>query len=106
MLYEVKEDDIVKGLNVGAEDYITKPFSTKELLARVNRILLRSKKKSIIKIKDVSFDIRTPIVNANVSYIASYKDIRLALNLLRKTSPNSVEYFTSKYKILYYDNNI
>ena len=27
------------------------------------------------------------------------KDIRLALNLLRKTSPNSVEYFTSKYKI-------
>ena len=27
------------------------------------------------------------------------KDIRLALNLLRKASPNSVEYFTSKYKI-------
>lgn len=27
------------------------------------------------------------------------KDIRTALNLLRKTSPNSVEYFTSKYKI-------
>ena len=27
------------------------------------------------------------------------KDIRLALNLLKKTSPNSVEYFTSKYKI-------
>ena len=44
-----EEDDIVKGLNVGAEDYITKPFSTKELMARVNRILLRSKKKSIIK---------------------------------------------------------
>ena len=35
--------------------------------------------------KDVSFDIRTPIVNANVSYIASYKDIRLALvDLQRK----------------------
>ena len=27
------------------------------------------------------------------------KDVRLALNLLRKASPNSVEYFTSKYKI-------
>ena len=51
-----EEDDIVKGLNVGAEDYITKPFSTKELMARVNRILLRSKKKSIIKIKDISYD--------------------------------------------------
>ena len=31
--------------------------------------------------------------------ICNYKDIRLALNLLRKASPNSVEYFTSKYKI-------
>ncbi len=30
---------------------------------------------------------------------AEVKDIRLALNLLRKTSPNSVEYFASKYKI-------
>ena len=51
-----EEDDIVKGLNIGAEDYITKPFSTKELLARVNKILLRSKKKNIIKIKDITFN--------------------------------------------------
>jgi len=51
-----EEDDIVKGLNIGAEDYITKPFSTKELLARINKILLRSKKKSIIKVKDITFD--------------------------------------------------
>ena len=51
-----EEDDIVKGLDVGAEDYITKPFSTKELMARVNRVLLRSRKKSIIKIKDITFD--------------------------------------------------
>ena len=29
----------------------------------------------------------------------NYKDIRIALHLFRKTSPNSVEYFTSKYKI-------
>ena len=51
-----EEDDIVKGLNIGAEDYITKPFSMKELLARVNRILSRNKK-NIIKVKDISFDI-------------------------------------------------
>ena len=51
-----EEDDIVKGLNVGAEDYITKPFSSKESFARVNRILLRSKKKNIIKVKDISYD--------------------------------------------------
>lgn len=51
-----EEDSIVKGLNLGADDYMTKPFSTKELLARVNKILLRSKKENIIKIKDISFD--------------------------------------------------
>ena len=48
-----EEDDIVRGLNVGAEDYITKPFSTRELMARVNKILLRSDKKSVIKIKNI-----------------------------------------------------
>lgn len=51
-----EEDDIVKGLNIGAEDYIIKPFSTKELMARINRVLLRTKKNSIIKVKDISFD--------------------------------------------------
>lgn len=59
------EDDIVKGLDMGAEDYITKPFSAKELLARVNRILLRSKKKNIIKIKDISFDMDKLILTRN-----------------------------------------
>ena len=50
------EDDIVRGLDVGAEDYITKPFSTKELMARVNKILMRTKKQRVISIGDVSFD--------------------------------------------------
>ena len=50
------ENDIVKGLEIGAEDYITKPFSTKELFARINKILLRTKKNNIIKIDNISFD--------------------------------------------------
>lgn len=50
------EEDIVKGLNMGAEDYMVKPFSMKELLARMNRILLREKKNAQIKIKDILFD--------------------------------------------------
>lgn len=51
------ENDIVKGLDIGAEDYITKPFSTKELLARVNKVLLRNQKNSTIKIQDIVVDI-------------------------------------------------
>ena len=56
------EETVVKGLNIGAEDYITKPFSTKELLARINKILLRSKKQSIITIKNIKFDMDKMIV--------------------------------------------
>lgn len=51
------ESDVVKGLNLGAEDYMTKPFSTKELLARINKILLRKQRISVIKIKDIEFDL-------------------------------------------------
>lgn len=59
------ENDIVKGLDLGAEDYITKPFSTKELLARMKRILLRNKKESVIKIKNIMFDLDEMTVTKN-----------------------------------------
>jgi two-component system alkaline phosphatase synthesis response regulator PhoP len=36
-----QESDIILGLNLGADDYVTKPFSIKELLARANRFLRR-----------------------------------------------------------------
>lgn len=36
------EKDRVKGLNLGADDYVVKPFSMKELLARVDAVLRRS----------------------------------------------------------------
>ena len=89
-----EEDDIVKGLNVGAEDYITKPFSTKELMARVNRILLRSKKKSIIKIKDISFDMDKLVLTKDTAPIEltalELKLVNLLFNNLNKVVSRNV----------------
>ena len=56
------EEIVVKGLNLGADDYITKPFSTKELFARINKILLRNKKNTIINIQNIRFDMDKMIV--------------------------------------------
>lgn len=58
-----EEVDKVLGLEIGADDYMTKPFSVRELLARVKAILRRahhsseeSDKKSILKYKDLKVD--------------------------------------------------
>lgn len=51
------EDNIVNCLEDGAEDYITKPFSTRELVARINRILSKNKSNNIINVKDITFDL-------------------------------------------------
>lgn len=62
------EDDIVKGLELGAEDYITKPFSSKELLARINRILVRKQKSNVLEIGNIKYD---------YDKMAVYKDEKL-----------------------------
>ncbi len=89
-----EEDDIVKGLNVGAEDYITKPFSTKELMARVNRILLRSKKTSIIKVKNISYDMDKFILMKDSTVVEltalELKLVNLLFNNLNKVVSRNV----------------
>ena len=50
------EDNVVKGLELGVNEYITKPFSMKELLTRINRIMIRKNNNSTIKIKDITYN--------------------------------------------------
>ena len=48
-----EEDDIVRGLELGADDYITKPFSPRQLVARAQAILRRAGKKPAPAIRQV-----------------------------------------------------
>jgi two-component system phosphate regulon response regulator PhoB len=61
------EVDKVRGLDVGADDYITKPFSTKELLARLRAILRRyatEDQMAVIEINGLELDPQTYRVSA------------------------------------------
>ena len=54
-----QEEDKVLGLNVGADDYLPKPFSNLELIARVNALLRRSKPsvaEDVISFQDLKID--------------------------------------------------
>ena len=44
-----QKDDIIEGLKIGADDYLTKPFSMEELLLRVNAILRRTQKSTEVE---------------------------------------------------------
>ncbi len=52
-----QESDVVLGLNLGANDYVTKPFSIKELIARTNACLRSRRKKESIKYSFGEFDL-------------------------------------------------
>jgi len=63
---KVEETDKVLGLELGADDYMTKPFSLRELTARVNSLIRRANKgqpkAEILRVADIILDIAGHIV--------------------------------------------
>lgn len=60
-----KEEDKVNGLNLGADDYVAKPFSVLELTARVNAALRRKKKNDAVTIGNLTLNCDTMEVTLN-----------------------------------------
>jgi two-component system copper resistance phosphate regulon response regulator CusR len=81
-------EDRVKGLELGADDYLVKPFSFAELLARVRTILRRGKpsvKASIIKVADLELDLlRRRVARAGKRIELTSKEFGLLELLMRR----------------------
>lgn len=73
-----EENDILTGFNVGADDYISKPFSIKEIIARIKAILRRGVKTEKIDSQIVFKDLK---INTQKKEISIVGDI---INLTRK----------------------
>lgn len=78
-------DNKVKGLKLGADDYITKPFDIQELLARVEVVLRRNNKTSNkIVYKNIEIDVTSHIVKKDKKIVdLTKKEFDLLLLFLR-----------------------
>lgn len=81
-------DDRVKGLELGADDYLVKPFAFSELLARVRSILRRGtiRQSDVFKVADLEIDLPRHKVNRGATRIdLTAKEFSLLLLLIRRT---------------------
>ncbi len=82
-----QEEDIVRGLELGADDYVTKPFSIRELLARVKAFLRRSQTKpsGVHRFGDCQLDLTAhKLFRSGVEVPLTTKEFRMLEYLVRR----------------------
>jgi DNA-binding response OmpR family regulator len=84
-----EESDRVRGLDTGADDYVTKPFSQRELLARIHAVLRRTEAKRAAR--------RTENVRA---YRFAGWELNTGLRRLKSPDGRTVELTNSEYALL------
>jgi len=79
-----KLEDKVKGLKMGADDYLVKPFEIAELLARVETVLRRyHKRETVFQIEDIKIDTVSMLVKKNnIEIPLTQKEYKLLLLLV------------------------
>ena len=88
------ENDKISGLEMGADDYITKPFSVKELISRVKAVLRRTKNSELLRGIDEDLNFAKEITIGNI-----------AMNPLRyeaKIDNEIIELRPREFELLYY----
>lgn len=78
-----EEKDVVEGLDIGAEDYIIKPFRNRELISRIKNVLRRNEKNNNeIICRDVKIDVKSgKVYNKDQEVILTKLEYKILLNL-------------------------
>jgi len=85
------EADKLSGFEAGADDYITKPFSLPELLARLKALVRRSYgTQEVLRVADLTFDLRTLIIQRGARSLPLTPTSMRILELLMRASPGLV----------------
>jgi two-component system KDP operon response regulator KdpE len=64
---KARESDLLHGFDVGADDYLTKPFSSKELLVRVRAVLKRAHRETYTETEIICGELRIDLARRQVS---------------------------------------